>query len=144
MAAPERKPRTLSHEESEFMLLHRVREHFDSPPASCSVVAGAEAADIRRFTVQVKDRLRNDWARRWIVAVYFTPTSGGDPDATGNGFSVVTGSVSTVPLADGWYELLTDSNGRLVFDLEVAGAGTRYVVAGVGGWFDEFGGFAWT
>jgi len=150
MAAFERQPRTLAHETSEFEFRHFVRQHFDSPPASCGVVANAEGtsgANVRRFTLQVKDRLRKDWDRRWLVTFYLAATSGGDPSAAGNTVAIVTGVTSRVVLANAWYEVLTDASGLVVFDVTIAGAASRFVVAGVGGWFDEFGGtsgFAWT
>lgn len=150
MAPPARQPRTLAHAGSAFEFEHRVREHFDSPVASCSVTAdaeGATAANTRRFTLRVKDRVRENWHRRWLVSFYLSPTASGAPDATGNTVALVTGTLSRTVLANGWYEVLTDATGLVVFDVTIAGAAARFVTAGVGGWLDEFGGssgFTWT
>lgn len=115
----------------EFETLHFARQWFDTPIAGVGITAdteGTHGANTRRFSIQVKDRLRKDWAGRWVVLVWVSETDGGDPSATGNTVAVVAGTytVQTVT-ANAVYVLLTDANGSAAFDLTIAGTASRYV-----------------
>ncbi len=122
--------------------LHTLRTFFDVPRAWCSVTAGAEAADVRRITLQVRDRLRNVWKRRWRVHFYLTTTEGGNPGGTQT-VVFVSGTLLDTHTANVRYTALTDADGKIEIDVGVIGAGTRFVYADVIG--EPVGlGFAWT
>lgn len=116
---------TLPHGET---LMQHLRAQFSVPLARCTVTAGDEALNVRRLTIQVIDRLGREAAGRWVVLVYISATSGGDPSATGNTVSVVagTGTLETVT-SNAAYRLITDADGQAQIDLTVSGSATRYV-----------------
>lgn len=111
------------------MQLQRMREFFDVPVASVSVEAGAEAGNARSITLQVRDRLRAAWPGRWVLRVWVSASSGGDPDATGNTVAFTAGTVMATLTANAAYDVLSDADGKAVFTLTIAGAATRYVSA---------------
>lgn len=122
------EPRTLPHDENEFMHRHRVREFFDVPIAGVGITASAVVAGTRRITVQVKDRLRADWRGRWLVRIWISATDGGDPSATDNTVGYVSGYQTQIIQADAEYEWITDADGKFEFDLTVIGTATRYIM----------------
>ncbi|MCW5776394.1 MAG: hypothetical protein KIS87_08160 [Phycisphaeraceae bacterium] len=118
----------------------------DDPIASMAVTAGAEGehgTNVRRFTAQAKDRLREDWAERFLVVVWLAGTAFGVPDAA-DAVAFQAGTVVLELVADAAWLVLTDSAGRLVFDATIVGAATRHVNAVVVGVGRTAGGFAWT
>lgn len=124
-------------------VLRALRTHFDSPLAHCHVSVGAEAANVRRVTLQVRDRIRSEWPDTWLVLVYLTTTSGGDPSSTGNTVEFVTGNVFTTMLPNGAWEVISDEDGVIAFDVTITGAATRYVVSAVRGKVRESEAIAW-
>lgn len=114
-------------------VIRALRTHFDSPLAHCKVTAAAENTDARRITLQVRDRIQEHWEERWLVTFYLTATTGGDPSATGNTVAFVAGTVFQTVTANAAYVVLSDENGRVVFDLTIAGAASRFVCTSVAG-----------
>lgn len=112
------------------------------PVAGVSITASAVVAGTRTITLQVKDRLRQDWKGRWLVRVWISPTSGGDPDPTDNTVGIVTGYQGQIFVADAEFEGITDTDGVFEFDLTVVGTGSRFVTAIVIG-KGETGEFTW-
>lgn len=138
--------RTISQTNDLAQHAQQVRTQFDRSRAELAIAAGAEnGSNVRAFTVQVVDRLKNQWPGRWRFWIFLAATQGGAPSATGNTFSLTTGTELQEVIADAVYHLLTDSAGQAAFTLELpAGAGTRYVYADIDGQTKEFGPFAWT
>lgn len=120
---------TLQHGSATFE--QQVRAQFSTPLALCKVSAGDETANIRRITLQVIDRIKKDVPGRWIIAVYLSGAAGGDPSATGNTVSIVTGTLWRQVTANAAYELVTDDTGQASIDVEVSGAGSRFVSTAV-------------
>ncbi len=117
---------------------------FSKPLAVCKVSAGAEATNVRRITLQVIDRANRDAVGRWVVLVWLTPTSGGDPSATGNTVAAVAGTTVLQEItADAAYRLITDENGQAQIDVTVSGAATRYVETIVEGQVRESAAITW-
>lgn len=125
--------RTLKQSGNTDAVLRALRTHFDSSIAHCKVTAATEDTNVRRITVQVRDRLLEPWEDRWLVTVYLTATTGGDPSATGNTVAFVAGTVFQTVTANAAYVVLSDENGRVVFDLTIAGAASRFVCTSVAG-----------
>jgi hypothetical protein len=105
----------------------QVRTHFDTPIATCVVTAGVEAANVRRITVQVVDRLKRPWPARWLVWVFLTATAAGDPSGTGNTVAFISGAVQMTALIGGLWFVQADADGQIVFDVTIAGAASRFV-----------------
>lgn len=103
------------------------------PIAEPHVTAATEVADVRRITLQLRDRQERAIARRMPVLVWIATAAGGAPSAAGNTVAVVDGFVLATPLAHGAYWLLTDGDGKVVFDVEITGAATRHVLAATAG-----------
>lgn len=93
---------------------------------------GEHASDVRRVTLQVTNRrgsaCRGCFALRIIVG---TSASGGPGGA--QTLTIVTGAMIASVAADQVIDVLTDADGRAVVDVEVAGAGVRFVRAALGG-----------
>jgi len=104
-----------------------VRTWFDTPIATCTMTAGAEAANKRRITLQVVDRLKNPWPSRWLVWVFLTPTETGAPSGAGNTVAFIQGDVQITAVIGGMWLVQADVNGQIVLDVTIAGAATRYV-----------------
>lgn len=110
---------------------------------SLSITAGAEASDIRAVTVQAKDAAEIDLAQRLLIRVWIAGSEGGAPDATGNTATVTTGTAIESKTANADYHLISDTNGKIVFNLEIAGAASRYVMAEVDGRIYSSGQLDW-
>ena len=134
---------TLTISDDPLSAMQGVRSQFNRARAEVKVTAAAEATNARRITLQVIDRLKKTFPGRWLIDVFVTGSSGGNPSATGNTVSWVTGFPLTVT-ANAWYRVITDSTGLAVFDLTISGAATRYVCSTIGGEFKESEPLAWT
>lgn len=138
-------PRTIQQSDNLDAFQRKVRSYFDDAPAACKVTAGAEVGNARRITFQVRDRLLNDWADRWVVYVYIAATTGGDPSSTGNTVAAVAGTVILDTLtANAAYVLLTDADGQAQIDVTIAGSATRYFYSVVVGRAKESPSVGWT
>ena len=114
------------------------------PIADVIVTAGAEAANVRRITIQVVDRLETQWTARWEALVWLSSTDGGDT-AAADGSTIVNGTAIQTITTDGAWRFISDANGRIVIDVELSGAGTRYVAVSIaGGQVRYSSAFAWT
>lgn len=121
--------RTLLAGQSAAELAAKLPQFFDKPVARMSFSVGPEGtpgANQRRFTGQVKDRLRRDWAGRRMVLIYLTATADGDASAAGNTVAFLVGTVIETLLINGAWRVLTSAAGQVVFDVTVAGVATRY------------------
>lgn len=115
---------------------------FDRSPAEVTVTATAEAADVRRFTVQVADRRLRPVAGRWNVHLWLTDDASGLPGGTQT-VTFVTGDVQDTYIPQVRWTVRTDDYGKIVMDVEVTGAGSRRVVAIASPAPQESGSFAW-
>lgn len=120
-----------------------LRSLFDTPLATLAVTAGAEAANVRRFSLQTIDRLARPWDGRWLVELWVQATATGDPSATGNTVAWVSGTVLETILPHSHFRILTDEDGRASFDLTIAGAATRYIGSVVRGRIKVSDGVTW-
>ncbi len=100
----------------------------DRPLAEPKISAGVEASDVRRVTVQLRDRIQRNRTGRQRVLVWVSTTAQGDPAGTQT-VTVVDGYTLATIASNQAYELLTDAAGKVTLDIEVTGAGTRYVHA---------------
>lgn len=107
-------------------MFRRIAGFIDDPIAHCSHVAGTEAANVIRVTMQVRDRLEVPWAGRWLVWVIITATENGDPVATQT-VTFNSGTVLETVLVDGVWRVITTTAGLIEMDVTIAGAATRYV-----------------
>lgn len=105
---------------------------FDRPVAEASVSAAAQAGPTRRVTIQVRDRIRKAWAGRWRVHVYVTAAPDADPGGTQT-VALVSGSALETFVPNVRWMFLTDTDGKVVLDLTLAGVGMRFVYADVVG-----------
>lgn len=108
------------------------------------ISAGAEAADVRRITVQLTDAAGNNLADRAAVRVWVSASDFGGPSSTGHTVALVTGTSLTTILSNADYRLLTDATGAIELDVTAAGAGSLYVMAEVGGRVVSSGELTWS
>lgn len=138
------RSRTIPHAKDSAEFQRLVQQSFDEPTGVVTVEAAAEAANVRRITLQVRDRIGAPWPGRWLVTFFLSATQDGDPDATGNTVGVATGTIISAIIADAMYQVLTDATGKAEVDVEVTGAGTRWVHAMTDrGRMDAKGPFVW-
>lgn len=98
----------------------------DKPLAHATYSAGDEAANIRRITVQVRNRRNEALHRRYIVHIWIaTSTTGAPQNAQVVGF--VSGTLLETVLVNGEWRFETDANGQVIMDITIAGAATRYI-----------------
>ena len=99
-----------------------------TPSIAYSVTAeGDPAANTRRFTIQVTDLLGQSLAGRWLLMVYIATAEDGDQSAAGNTVTFPTGFVVATFEVNAAYLVRADTNGIVRMDLEVVGAGSRYI-----------------
>ncbi len=99
----------------------------------CLVVTGADDGDgTGSATIQAKDAAGNDLAQRFRVRTWIANTDYGSPSAKTD-FSVTTGTELAEVIADADYEVICDSGGQVVMNIDLGGAGTVYVLAEVDG-----------
>jgi hypothetical protein len=103
-----------------------VANSYDSRRTTILFTAGTEVAGVRNITIQVVDRLdRRPIKGRWLIRLWVTNAEGGAP-TTSQTLAVVTGTL-IANTSNSILEAATDDTGALVFSLELAIAGTRYV-----------------
>lgn len=110
----------------------------------CGVTAGAEANDKRTVTVQARDAADNALAGRFLIHFWIAAADYGAPDATGNTVSVTTGTTCQTLTANANYAVVSDANGKILFDLTISGAATRFVLAEIDGRVHSSGALAWS
>lgn len=106
--------------------LTRVAGFIDQPIADGAVSVGAEAANVRRFTLEVVNRLDRPRPGRWLVLVWLAETAYGAPGGTQT-TSFNAGTVVEELAADQAWVVLTDADGAVELDVTVAGAATRHL-----------------
>ncbi|HAU38852.1 MAG TPA: hypothetical protein DCX07_14190 [Phycisphaerales bacterium] len=109
----------------------------------CAVTAGAEAANVRRITVQVKDANGNDLAGRFRVRVWESDAEYGAPAAAGT-WALVTGGGYDEESADCAYLYVSDATGKVEVDVTIVGAFTKYFMAEINGVIASSGAVEWT
>lgn len=103
-----------------------VSQAMDVRRVAVRVSTGTESVGIRPVTLQVIDRLnREPIGGRWLIRFWISETEWGEPGGAQD-VSITTGTLVSND-ADRIIEAATDDGGELVFDLEVASAGNRYV-----------------
>jgi hypothetical protein len=104
-----------------------MRAFMDRNRAEVRVSYAAEAADVRRFTVQVVDRSGRAITKSlWTLMVMFGTNARGLPSGTQT-VTLVTGTLIQTISTHQCVMVATDEYGKAEFDVEVTGAGTRYV-----------------
>jgi hypothetical protein len=117
-------------------VIQRISELFDEHRAQALISVGAEGGgNIRRFSIQVVDRLGEPYRFRWRVLVKVATTAGGDPGGT-QAVTVATGALLQTIIANKLVMALSDADGLIEVDVAVVGAETRYVAVEVVGKFD--------
>ena len=114
-----------------------------SPEVTATIDAAAESADTRRITIQATDRKGQRWAKVWRIEFYLSTTRDGPPVSLGHTFTIVSGTITETIVAGGHYRGLTDENGALVFDLEIADPAPRYVTIKIDGQSETSDALAW-
>lgn len=104
---------------------------------------GEHGADVRRITIQVRDGRGSSRPRQSMVPVYIADSDGGPPVATQT-VAVVAGRLVQTITTDAEWVLETDQDGKIVLDVNVSGAGTRYLNAAPAGLVDRSQALAWT
>jgi hypothetical protein len=112
------------------------------PILQAVVTAGAETADVRRFTIQVTNRQKYPRNGRYLVQVWswdglYTGTPGAQL------FTLITGSVGYEFAPDNLVQYITDEHGKIELDITIVGAATRYVHAVVLGEIHPSAAAAW-
>ena len=118
----------------------------DAPIAYAGFTIGDEGAvspNMRRVTVQLRDRLERTLEGRRLFFFYIATSDGGDPAGTQT-VSVTTGAlVENIGSNDQALWVMTDSSGVAVIDITVVGASSRYLYADVTGEQTGSGETAW-
>jgi hypothetical protein len=113
------------------------------PTSVVRVSAEAEAANIRRVTLAVSDRIRQRWERHWNLDVHIAASAGGAPQ-NAQLVSVVSGTVIQTFLPNGHWRFEAGSDGKVVLDIEVTGAGSRWIATRIGARSQESAAIVWT
>lgn len=132
MPNPTRAPRTISRAAGA-ELSHQLQITYDRPIVETSVEVGEQgdiAPDVRRVTIQARDRRGKEWVERVVMLVVVTDDPGGAPAGT-QALTVVSGTLLATFIAD--QVLLVESNedGQVVLDIEEGSAATLYVRSAV-------------
>jgi len=103
-----------------------VAKAMDARRCTVTIDTGFEVAGVRSITLQVVDRLdRSPLSGRWMIRLWVSETEWGEPGG-GQTLGVTTGTL-VLNSGDTILEAATDETGELVFTIELASAGTRYV-----------------
>lgn len=103
-------------------------------PRKLDTSVGAEAADVIRFTLQLRDKEANDLAEQRHIKVWMSDSDKGPAQNTGmvgNMVQVAT-AVKVFNHAQELAEFLTKSNGEILIDVEVSDARTKFMVIDTG------------
>ena len=98
---------------------------------------GTYAANERRITIQ-------GISARQLVRLWVGVADYGAPSATDNAVTIETGTIYETETAHAAYKIITGSGGELKFDLTIAGAATRYVMAEIDGKIYSSGALTWS
>lgn len=93
---------------------------------------GALAANKRRVTIKVVDRLTRDWGGISHLRLVVGNNALGGPGGTQT-VTVVTGTTVAAAVANQVVDVVTDNDGVVVIDIEVSGSGSRWVAAHIAG-----------
>ncbi len=109
------------------------------------ITFGAEAADVIAITIQARDAANNNLAANVLVNLWIATAAMGAPSATGNTYALTTGTsvFAFTGQTNAHYSVLSASSGAVVFNLTVAGAATRYVMAELDGRIYSSGVITW-
>lgn len=98
----------------------------DKPLRRAPATIGAEVANTRTITLQVRDRINRPVTGRFVVELWISTSSGGGPGGTQT-VSVSSGTIMQTIAANQQYELLTAADGTLAIDITITGAASRWV-----------------
>lgn len=118
-------------------------ELIDRPIRRASIVQTGAAGDVITVRIQIKNRRKYDIAGVHSVLLWIGTASGGAPAGTQT-VAFTSGTVLSSLTANRAWEMLTDSTGKIVLEITVTGAGTRYVNAQVRGPSDLGTALVWT
>ena len=89
---------------------------------------GDTAPNVIRFTIQIQDAQGNNVSGRRIVFVWVATADFNEPEGTQ--IVAVNKGIRIAPFATNQsFRLLTETDGEIFFDVEVTGAGTRFIHA---------------
>lgn len=120
----------------------QVAEVLDRHPDEGAATAGAEVANVRRFTLQVESRRGRARSGRFVVAVWMSTTDGGGPSGAQT-VATVAGTVLVTITANQSWLFMTDASGKIQLDVMIAGAATRYLGYAVLGRGQQSAAAAW-
>lgn len=115
----------------------------DQPLHKPGTDAATESANTRRVTVQMRNRRNEELQGPFIVNMWLSTTREGPPVSLGHTFTIISGEVLETIVAGSHYRIITDADGVIEFDLEIAGPATRYVVARIDGRTEASEALAW-
>lgn len=121
----------------------QIADVIDRHPDEGKSDAGAEVANVRRFTLQVQSRRGRARSGRFVVLVWVTTADGGGPGGAQT-VATVAGTVLVTITANQAWQMLTDSSGKIQLDVTIAGAATRYLGYAVLGRGQQSAAVAWT
>lgn len=118
----------------------------DAISRSLSLAASSEEviSSQRTITIQVVDYAASAMSGRYLIDIWTATADYGAPSASLTTIALVTGTQVHEFLANGRYQYLTDSTGKIAFTVAVVGAATRYVLAENAGKVYSSGALSWT
>ena len=106
-------------------------------------MVGAEnGSSVRRFTIQVVNRLNIACHGLFPVRVTVGTSATGGPSGTQT-VTTITGTQIATVAANQCADVMTATDGTIVIDVEVTGAGTRHVTVSVGSQTVSTGAVTW-
>ncbi len=108
------------------------------------ITAGTEAANVRTITVQCVDRRGQAKAGRFVLLAIIETASYGGPAGAQTVGTPSVGTILHTLTANQSLVLVTGADGRVVFDLTVVGAATRYILVDVLGEASQSAALTWS
>jgi len=109
-----------------------------------SITAAAEGANARRVSIQATGPSGASLSGYFRVRLWIATSNYGAPSAADNTFGLVAGTQLRALTADADYEIISTSAGLVQFDLTIAGAATRYILAEFDGRIYSSGALSWS
>ena len=104
--------------------IDQMAQAIKEPILQAVVTAGDEAANVRRFTIQVTNRQRFNRPCRYVVQIWVWDAAySGSPGA--QTLSVATGTLLATLAANETVQVITDTSGKAEVDVTIVGAASR-------------------
>jgi len=103
-------------------------------PRKLNTSVGAEAADVIRFTLQLRDEEANNLAEQRHIKVWMSDSDKGPAQNTGmvGNMAEVAAAVKVFNHAQEFAEFLTKTDGEILIDVNVSDARTKFMVIDTG------------